>query len=223
MNKKDLWNDFCLRFDIFNNAVPLFETEANKVSVFDYGSNNRKVLKRSEHMKAMIVTEVERLVNDYNGGTNVYDGLIYMMFWKLDQNVIPLYIGKTEKYGKKGQNFSSNLNIHNENFFARWGYNYAYHLGDLSAVVCLGHPPDKANNKYEKWAKMLFISHPTEQPQLKQQVFFWATAWRNGDVGVWKEFGSTSLTFLEYLLIGLASDVFPDTLLNAEGMNRKQR
>ncbi|MED4781014.1 hypothetical protein [Brevibacillus choshinensis] len=222
MNKIDLWEEFCLRFNIFNCAVPLFETEGSKVTVFDYGLNNRKVLKRSEHMKDTIIDEVEKLINDYNDGTNQYEGLIYMMFWKVDQNVIPLYIGKAEKYGKKGQNFSSNLNIQNENFFARWGYNYAYHLGDLSAVVCLGHPTDKANNKYEKWAKALFCSHPTEQPQLKQQVFFWTTCWRKGEVGVWKEFGSTSLTFLEYLLIGLASDVFPNTLLNAEGVNRKQ-
>ncbi|MCK8826562.1 hypothetical protein MWH25_02205 [Natroniella acetigena] len=41
------------------------------------------------------------------------------------------------------------------------------------------------------------------------------------DVGPWKEFGTTSMIFLKYLLIGLASDLFPNVLLNSEGVNRK--
>jgi hypothetical protein len=38
-----------------------------------------------------------------------------------------------------------------------------------------------------------------------------------GSVGLWTEYGETSLTFLEYQLVGVASDLFPDTLLNTEG------
>jgi hypothetical protein len=51
-------------------------------------------------------------------------------------------------------------------------------------------------------------------------VWFWTKAWRHDEVGVWKEFGLTRLTFLEYLLIGLASAVFPHALLNREVQKR---
>ena len=105
--------------------------------------------------------------------------------------------------------------------FCRWGYNYAYHVGDLSAVVCPGHPPEKINPKYVKWANRLFDRYPSSNPSLLRNVRFWVKAWRCGDVGIWKEYGATSLTFLEYLLIGVASDLFPDMLLNDEGVNRR--
>ncbi|GAA4717669.1 hypothetical protein [Brevibacillus fulvus] len=221
MNKLDLWNDFCSRFSILDNAVPLFDTEGLTVNIVNKGSNGRNVLKRSERMKSLIINEVNKIEADYKNGTQLYEGLIYIMFWKEGDNVIPLYIGKTEKYGKANKNISANLkNIQNEAFFARWGYNYSYHLGDLSAVVCFGHPEEKQTKKYKKWASMMFNEFPSDKPQLKKEVYFWTTAWKTGDVGVWKEFGATSLTFLEYLLIGLASDIFPDFLLNTEGVNR---
>jgi hypothetical protein len=54
---------------------------------------------------------------------------------------------------------------------------------------------------------------------LKMPVYFWCKAWRFGAVGPWKDFGPTSLTFLEYLLIGIGSSAF-QCLLNEEGKNR---
>jgi len=39
-------------------------------------------------------------------------------------------------------------------------------------------------------------------------------------VGIWQQFGSTKLTFLEHLLIGADSAAFPNQLLNDEGKNR---
>jgi hypothetical protein len=44
--------------------------------------------------------------------------------------------------------------------------------------------------------------------------------WKKGNIGIWKEFGEISLTFLEYLLIGVASKLFPNETLNQEGINR---
>ncbi len=66
----------------------------------------------------------------------------------------------------------------------------------------------------------LFETTGTESPKLKEPVYFWIKAWRRSTVGIWGDFGPTRLTFLEYLLIGVASAVFPDTLLNREGRNR---
>ncbi len=37
---------------------------------------------------------------------------------------------------------------------------------------------------------------------------------------VWREFGACPLAFAEYLLIGVAGLLFPDDLLNDEGVNR---
>lgn len=92
---------------------------------------------------------------------------------------------------------------------------------DLSAAVLPGHPEAKAAEKYKAWAKALFETTGTESPKLREPVYFWTKAWRRSAVGIWGDFGPTRLTFLEYLLIGVASAVFPDTLLNREGRNRK--
>ena len=85
-------------------------------------------------------------------------------------------------------------------------------------VVCPGHPT--ANAKYRKWADRLFESWPNSELRLRRETRFWIEAWRRGGVGPWREYGSTSLPFLEYQLIGVASDLFPGVLLNEEGVNR---
>jgi hypothetical protein len=41
------------------------------------------------------------------------------------------------------------------------------------------------------------------------------------DLGIWTEFGPTRFSFLEYLLIGIASSIFPRELLNREGHSRR--
>lgn len=222
-NKLQLWNDFCHQHQILNTGVLLFGTVGNRVSTIPYGSNKRIVLQRSKYMTQLVEKELDKILVDFKHGTEQYDGLIYMMYWMIEDQVVPLYIGKAEKYGKKGKNLSQNMTKGNANF-CRWGYNYQYHLGDLSAVVCEGHAQEKRTSKYQLWADKLFTIKADEQtssPILKYPTYFWTKAWSRKDVGVWKEFGETSLTFLEYLLIGLASTVFPDDLLNHEGVNRK--
>jgi hypothetical protein len=104
--------------------------------------------------------------------------------------------------------------------FGRWGDNYAYHVGDLSSVVLPGHDATVQTEKYRSWARALFVDINTDRPQLRQPVFFWVKAWRKDDVGIWTEFGPTRLSFLEYFLIGIASPVFPQVLLNREGHSR---
>ncbi|MFD2171012.1 hypothetical protein [Tumebacillus lipolyticus] len=173
-------------------------------------------------MDRLVIGEVNRVIADFESEAGRYDGVIYMMYRERQGNVVPLYIGKSEKLGKNGGNLSANIkNIEKNPNFCRWGYNYAYHLGDLSAVICPGHDDTRHTRKYEKWAKALFEMIPSDQPTLKEPIFFWMKAWSPEWTGVWKEFGPTSLTFLEYLLIGLASDLYPEQLLNDEGVNRK--
>jgi len=162
-----------------------------------------------------------KVLIDYSSGNDLYEGLIYIMY-RLSNNVAPLYIGKSEKYGRYSGNLSENIKgiANNKYKFCRWGYGYDYHIGDLSAVICKGHSENKVRNKYRKWADSLFVDYPSSSPKLKYPVYFWIKAWEKGEIGIWEDFGSTSLTFLEYLLIGIASDLFPEHLLNEEGVNR---
>ena len=228
----NLWKEFCNQHFPNKFAIPLFNTSGKVVNTKNYGQNNRIILKRSNQMEALVIEEVSKVLTDFKQGTNVYEGLIYMMYWLDDeQQIIPLYIGKSEKYGKQGNNLSKNIqNISsNKHFFCRWGDNYRYHIGDLSAVVCPGHPPlnklRKSDRlcKYEKWADCLFESYPTPYPTLQRATYFWIQAWENGSVGIWKEVGSTPLTALEYQLIFVASNLPDHSLLNQEGVNRKKK
>ncbi len=222
--REQLWDSFCADHRVAESAVLLFEADDNYLArTREIGqTSKRHVLNRSPEMESLITRETERLVEDWKSGKHEFDGLIYMMFWNRTGKVVPLYIGKTETVGKGQNNLSANIaNLAGDKGkFARWGDNYAYHIGDLSAAVLPGHPEAKAAEKYKAWAKALFETTGTESPKLREPVYFWTKAWRRSAVGIWGDFGPTRLTFLEYLLIGVASAVFPDTLLNREGRNR---
>ena len=222
----DIWNQFCAKHRVAADAVPLFETDCQlEVATKPYGKKVRELLCRSHQMDNMLVQACDMLIGDWETAANSYDGLIYIMCYLDGDNVVPLYVGKTETFGKKNRNLSENIrgvSKRRTDKFARWGDNYEYHIGDLSAVV-LGHPEDKQHPKYRNWAANLFVMHPVaanQQPVLKRKVYFWAKPWSRDYTGPWTDFGPTSLTFLEYLLIGVASAIFPDYVLNHEGQNR---
>ena len=88
----------------------------------------------------------------------------------------PLHIGKSETFGRGDRNLSANIiNLRaSKDKFARWGDNYAYHIGDLSAAVLTSHPVEKRNPKYSACATKLFESAPTDQPKLAFDIYFWA-------------------------------------------------
>jgi hypothetical protein len=222
---REVWKKFCLTQKIAETGVPLFAISAEgTVSTVSIGlKRRRQILCRSAEMETLILEETSKLVDDWKSGRGKYDGLIYLMYTFQDQSeIIPFYIGKAETIGKGNGNLSANIaNLHRDKSkFARWGDNYAYHIGDLSAVAVLGHPQNKATFKYTYWASQLFEKFPIQQPKLKFPVYFWSKAWSQSDVGIWEDFGPTRLTFLEYLLIGVASAAYPKWLLNREGQNR---
>ncbi|MCX5044666.1 hypothetical protein OG921_15975 [Aldersonia sp. NBC_00410] len=218
--KQAVWEKFCARFDIPASCVPLFAMdEDGNVQRKTIGKGQKPILMRSGDCEALILSVTDDLVRDWESDAiNHLDGMLYMMGWEEDGRFVPLYIGKAETVGKNSGNLSANIiNLHkNKSFFARWGDNYAYHIGDLSACVLPGHEEVKKLPKYRAWAKCLFIDGTTK---LHRPVYFWATAWDSSQVGVWEEFGPTSLSFLEYLLIGVAGGISPN-LLNREGVSR---
>ena len=174
---------------------------------------------RSPEMENLVLTESAKLVADWEAWTHRYDGLIYLMGWMDGNHFVPLYIGKTETFGKGDRNLSANLRnlTSDRSKFARWGDNYAYHIGDLSACVLPDHSESKRTAKYQAWADTLFVPGTL---RLKRPVYFWAKAWDHDDTGIWEELGPTRLAFLEYLLIGVAGLMSPH-LLNREGIGRR--
>ena len=222
-SRQTLWIDFCENQKVLKQSVPLFKTDGNQVQLHQHGKDRRLILKRSPEMENMVIAEANKLIKDFETHSHFYDGVIYMMFLHQDDQIVPLYIGKSEKFGKKG-NLSANIKgiSPTQSFFARWGYGYAYHMGDLSAWVCPEHQEKKKSPKYERWAKKIFKDFPSRQPTLREPVFFWMKAWSKTDIGIWREYGATPLSFLEYLLIGVAGALFPNDLLNEEGIGRGQ-
>ena len=223
-NARELWDRWCKEQKIAEQGVPLFECDDQLiVQTKTIGlKSKRPVLCRHQDMEHMVVKQVALLTTDWQDGIHDFDGLIYVMFARADNAVTPLYIGKAETFGKGEGNLSVNLrNVHTDRSkFARWGDNYQYHVGDLSAVVLEGHAADKISPKYKKWGKALFEDLERRSLKLRQPMYFWAKAWKPADRGIWTEMNPTRLTFLEYLLIGVASTAFPNTLLNNEGHNR---
>jgi len=186
-------------------------------------NRRRKVLQRSLAMETLMRREVGKVVEDHRTKTAIYDGIIYMMHTKGDDGgVVPFCIGKSETLGKTSGLLSVNLErvATDTSKFARWRDNYAYHIGDLSAIVLSGHDEKVQTNKYRSWATALFEGVNKDRPRLRKPVFFWVRAWKKEDVGIWTEFGPSRLSFLEYMLIGVASSLFPQEFLNRKGHNR---
>jgi hypothetical protein len=216
--KQAIWDKFCSRFSIAETCVPLFATDADgNVQIKSIGKDRRPVLMRSPDCESMILSVTDLLVDDWANKAFQFDGMLYMMGWKQEGNFVPLYIGKAETFGKGDRNLSANiLNLHKDKSkFARWGDNYAYHIGDLSACVLPGHAEEKKTLKYQSWADCLF----TQGSQLRQPVYFWAKAWAPAHIGIWEDYGATPLAFLEYMLIGVAGQI-SSNLLNREGLAR---
>jgi len=55
---------------------------------------------------------------------------------------------------------------------------------------------------------------------IKRNYLFLIQAWNKEELAIWRDNENTSLSFLENLMIGVASDVFVDILLNSYGVNR---
>lgn len=220
-SKAALWHQFVDSNRVIDQAVPLFACCNGTVETMCYGRDQRQVLKRSDEMTNLMRTLGTQLVNEYRDNRVVSHGILYIMFDQSDGVCVPLYIGKAELFGKGEQNLSVNISdlVSGDGKFGRWGYNYAYHLGDLSAATLSGHAKDKRQKKYEDWRDAMFeVGH--DKVRAKSEIKFWATAWNGEQPSIWRDYGATRLAFEEYLLIGVASDAFPNRLLNREGRNR---
>ncbi|WP_226040197.1 hypothetical protein [Natrinema sp. DC36] len=221
-SKLEIWDQWVDEHINYREPISLFDTNSQKkVTTKQHGRDNRPILHRSRQMEELLRMEGWKVVEDWKDTDDTYDGIIYIMYILDEDMFVPMYIGKAGKYGRDGKRLSANFkNIRTNNTkLARWGDGYAYHIGELSAVV-LDHYDDTSVNrdrppkgKYQRWADALFVS---DTRQLSEPVYFWAKAWKKTDTGPFYDF-ETSLEPLEYNLINLASDLYPNRLLNSEG------
>ena len=210
--------DFYTSHQVRAQGQPTFETEDDNLTVQTYERNGRNILALSEAIRAVFKREIDLLKRDFEGETNEYDGLIYILYLPRDAGVLPLYIGIAEKIGKSGK-LSSMLK--GDESVSRWGdADKNYHIGGLSSVVCDGYPEDAIYTPKEPWAERLFREHSSARPTLKEPTHLFVKAWCGADTGCWKDFGSTPLPFLESCLIAVAGSLFPDDLLNIQGVSR---
>ncbi len=147
-----VWARFCQRFDIAKQSVPLFSLDrdgAVRHRLIGREGSQRPVLMRLPATEGLVLTATAKLVDDWTAGAKRFDGLIYCIGWRERDRLVLLYIGKAETLGKGDGNLSANLmNLATERSkFARWGVNYAYHIGDLSACVLPGHALEKMTSK----------------------------------------------------------------------------
>jgi len=212
--KKDIWQQWTDRYIDTENPIPLFDTdETHTVEYKHYGQNDRRILKRSTEMEETIRDEGRKVINDWSTADDTYGGLIYLMYWLDDGEIVPLYVGKAGKYGRDGESLSANiedLRGGSTRKFARWGDAHYYHIGNLSAII-FNHEKNQ-KQKYEKWAERLFEDGQT----LRRPTYFWTKAWQEDDVGLYHDF-EVPLGELEYQIIGLVSDLYAERLLNEEG------
>jgi hypothetical protein len=227
--KRTLWEAWIDRNVDVDDPTPLFATDADatrgtgpRVELVEYGRRRRRpVLRRSDAADARLRDAIDTVVEDHRARGGEYDGLVYLLYGLDGTRVIPYYVGKTGTFRRSDDGLSANLDAVSATGgkFARWGYGDAYHVGDLSAAVladcddvdATAHADPKA--KYQRWARRLF--EPGTR-RLRRPVYLWTRAWDRSE-GPYPD-TYPYLAELEYQLVGIAYELFPETLLNTEGV-----
>jgi hypothetical protein len=79
--KLAIWDAFCREHEVLERSVPLFAAKGNTISTLPRGNAGRPVLARSPEMNALVISETNKVLRDYESGAGEYEGLIYMMLW----------------------------------------------------------------------------------------------------------------------------------------------
>ncbi|GAA4014218.1 hypothetical protein GCM10022631_27450 [Deinococcus rubellus] len=194
-------------------TVPLFDTEDDALTVRTHlrGKNrDRLTLTRHPAFDTAMINMVEAGLSDPD-----WHGFLYVMHTGIIELLIPRYVGKAEKKGVKHEISANLMRIrHSPDKFGRWGYNSAYHFGELShAVLGEAFKPGLPQKSYGRWREALFAQ--TSPPILRAPVWIQLMPWYRGSRGPSGLIGS--VTAVEYELIALAGMAYQDELLNIQG------
>jgi hypothetical protein len=192
-SKQGLWDRFCAAHNIAAQGVPLFHVgSGGAVDIIASGKRGASLLRRSAAMEGMVGRATAAV---HAASPQDAEGLLYLMF-RLDEQggIVPLYVGRAGRHGKNGTLVSANLRgigptsdgtgWTNGGKFARWGYGYAYHIGDLSCAALPGHEPRRPTPKYLRWAHHLFEEVPSTAPRPRFEARFWCAPWGPASPGI---------------------------------------
>jgi hypothetical protein len=195
------------------HTAALFETEADSLTVHTHTrgkAQDRLTLTRHPEFDQAMIEMVEGGLSDPD-----WHGFLYVMCTGAGAALIPRYIGKAEKKGVKHDVSVNLVRLRTDpSKFGRWGYNSAYHFGELShAVLGEAFKPGKHAGSYGRWGEALFAS--LMPPVLREPVFIHLIPWRTNARGPSGLIGSVAA--VEYELIALAAAEYPVELLNTQG------
>ena len=108
--KLAIWDSFRRGRRVLERSAPLFAEVGGVVAVLPRVNGRPPVLARSPAMEALLISETCKVLDDYASGAGNYEGLVYMMFWPEEcGRALPLYVCKSEKYGRGGGDLSANI------------------------------------------------------------------------------------------------------------------
>jgi hypothetical protein len=174
-------------------AIPLFAHSGLVVQMVE-----NRVPKRSHRMEQLYAELMSEAKNQADAC-----GIVYCMYWIRSNWIVPLYLGKAERYGKDGL-ISANLT--NRSFFGRWGYSKDYHFGNLGIGL-------QGGRKYRHWVERLFES--PAQLRLRSETFFGATLCSHAHRCCCGAYANAAA--IEDCLIRHAREFFRDDNLNRKG------
>ena len=211
---RSIWSEYSETLEWGDYSAPLFEHCDLVVETMSVGKH--RVLKRTAAIDKILTEEAAKVRDDYKSGSDIYEGFLYILHVIEAGERVPVYIGISEKMGKKG---ALSTLFQGNNKKPRWDYYPQFHIGDLSSVVVPG--PSSPVPAKTVWADCLFHEYPSDQPKLKQECYLWVKAWRSDAVSIWKNLGHSALNLEEALLIATCDRLYPSRLLNKSGILRK--
>ena len=109
-----IWNEFCKKQNISEIGVILF-VGAESVSTLEIGKDRKRlILKRSIEMNQLVISEVEKVLEDYRNDTKIYDGLIFRCIGKIKIRFFRYILQKSIYFNKlifmkKAKNYRKEL------------------------------------------------------------------------------------------------------------------
>jgi hypothetical protein len=210
---------------IFDEVEPIYEDYKNCDKEENCDKMNKSDSKHADgfiYMAFMLKSEVNVISTNSNNMKSISN-----------DEILPLYIGKTGTLGNNGKKLCSNISkiflkdntrSKGRGIFVRWGTGEDHHIGALSKRFY--NPKGNKKKNYDKWIDKMFIIEKTEknEPVLKAPVYFQIRSWfpnhdhfklSNPLIDYCGKSTTISLDLLECLLVVHCKLLFPEFLANA--------
>jgi hypothetical protein len=209
-SKERIWKDWIGQQ--ISTHIPLFAKETHLKPKCE-SVNGSRILRRSNKATKLLASEA-RIVQD---NPRLYDGLIYLVYTTSNSTIEPVYIGKSTSLCTTDIDSMGEYSAIPE----RWSHNGG-HLKKLSKYLNHKSCASNIEQKYEKWGNAIFS---TDRRTLKQDVYIWIKAWDSQTSGPYTPYIDVypTLEELEYQLIGLAYTLYPEYLVNREGVPKNPK